>query len=90
MRRRTPACSNQGEVPNIAVGLKSPAFTSAYHIDRQSSIFGGYQYQKLKATDYLYNGFQYGYNPTGMLASGQQAPNYDVNLVFIAYRYSFQ
>ena len=44
----------------------------------------------IRVDDYLYNGFQYGYNPTGMLASNQQAPNYDVNLVFIAYRYSFQ
>jgi len=25
-----------------------------------------------------------------MLASSQQAPNYDVNRVFIAYRYSFE
>jgi len=25
-----------------------------------------------------------------MLASNQQAPNYDVNRVFIAYRYSFE
>jgi len=40
--------------------------------------------------DYLYNGFQYAYNPTGMLASNQQAPNYNVNRVFIAYRCSFQ
>jgi MtrB/PioB family decaheme-associated outer membrane protein len=86
----TPNLSNQGEVPNISSELKEFRITSGYHIDRQSSIFGGYQYQKLTATDYLYNGFQYGYNPTGMLASNQQAPNYDVNLVFIAYRYSFQ
>jgi Protein of unknown function (DUF3374). len=85
-----PNLSNQGEVPNISSELKEFRFTSAYHIDRQSSVFGGYQYQKLKAVDYLYNAFQYGYNPTGMLASNQVAPNYDVNLVFIAYRYSFQ
>jgi len=86
----TPNLSNQGEVPNISSELKEFRITSAYHIDRQSSIFGGYQYQKLKASDYLYNAFQYGYNPTGMLASNQQAPNYDVNLVFLAYRYNFQ
>jgi len=86
----TANLSNQGEVPNISSELKEFRITSGYHIDRQSSVFGGYQYQKLKATDYLYNAFQYGYNPTGMLASNQQAPNYNVNLVFIAYRYSFQ
>ena len=58
---------------------ESGIYQCAYHIDRQSSIFGGCQHQKLRATDYLYNGFQYGYNPTGMLASNQQALNYDVN-----------
>jgi len=73
-------------LPNISSELKGFRITSAYHIDRQPSIFGGYQYQKLKATDCLYYRFQYGYNPTGILASNQQAPNYDVNRVFIAYR----
>ena len=77
-------------MPNISSELKQFRITCAYHIDRQSSIFGGCQYQKLKATDYLYNGIQYGYNPTGMLASNQQAPNYDVNRVFVAHRCSFQ
>jgi len=72
-------------VPNISGELKEFRITSAYHIDRHSSIFGGYQYQKLKATDYLYNAFHYGYNPTGMLA-----PNYNVDMVSIAYCCSFQ
>jgi MtrB/PioB family decaheme-associated outer membrane protein len=85
-----PAVGNQGETPNISNELKQFRITSAYHIDHQSSIFGGYQYQKLKASDYLYNAYQYGYSPTSLLATNQQAPNYDVNLVFVAYRYSFQ
>ena len=85
-----PNLSNQGEVPNISSELTQFRFTGTYQFDHRSSILGGYMYQRLKASDYLYYAFQYGFTPTGLLPTNQQAPNYTVNTVFLAYRYSFQ
>jgi hypothetical protein len=85
-----PNLSNQGEVPNISSDLKQLRVTGAYQFDHRSSILAGYLYQRLKANDYYYYAFQNGFTPTGLLPTNQQAPNYTVNTVFVAYRYSFR
>jgi MtrB/PioB family decaheme-associated outer membrane protein len=84
-----PSLSNQGEVPNISSELGQFRVTGAWQFDRHSSLLAGFQYQRLKASDYLYYAFAYGFAPTGLLPSNQQAPNYRVNTVFAAYRYRF-
>lgn len=85
-----PAVGNQGETPNVSSELTQFRVTGAYRFDRHSSLLAGYLYQRLKATDYYYNAYLYGFTPTTLLATNQQAPNYTVNAVFVAYRYSFQ
>jgi hypothetical protein len=85
-----PTLSNQGAVPNISSDLKQFRITGTYQINRSSAVLGGYLYQRLKASDYAYYAYQFGFNPTGMLPTNQQAPNYSVNTVFVAYRYSFR
>jgi len=85
-----PAVGNQGEVPNVSSELTQFRVTGAYRFDRHSSLLAGYLFQRLKATDYYYNAYLYGFTPTTLLATNQQAPDYTVNMVFIAYRYSFQ
>jgi MtrB/PioB family decaheme-associated outer membrane protein len=85
-----PAVGNQGETPNISSDLKQLRITGAYQFDRSSSLFLGYLYQKLKASDYFYNAYQLGFTPTSLLPTNQVAPNYTVNAVFVAYRYSFR
>jgi MtrB/PioB family decaheme-associated outer membrane protein len=85
-----PAVGNQGEVPNISNDLKQFRITGSYQYDRHSSILAGYLYQKLKSNDYFYNAYQYGFTPTTLLPTNQQAPSYDVNTVFVAWRYAFQ
>jgi len=85
-----PTLSNQGEVPNISNDLKQFRVTGTYHMNGHSDVMGGYLYQRLKSNDYFYNAYQYGFTPTGLLPTNQQAPNYSVNTVFVAYRFSFR
>jgi MtrB/PioB family decaheme-associated outer membrane protein len=85
-----PNLSNQGEVPNISSDLKQLRLTGAYQFDHHSSVLAGYLYQRLQANDYYYYAFQNGFTPTSLLPTNQQAPNYSVNSVFAAYRYSFR
>jgi len=82
--------SNQGATPNISSDLKQFRLTGTYQLNRASSLSAGYLYQRLKSNDYYYNAFQLGFTPTGLLPTNQQAPNYSVNSVFVAYRYSFR
>lgn len=83
------AVGNSGEVPNISNELKHFRIGGTYQVDRHSAVLGGYEYQKLKSSDPFYNAYQYGYTPTTLLPTNQQAPNYDVNVVYLAYRYTF-
>jgi hypothetical protein len=50
----------------------------------------GYLYQRLKSNDYYYSAYQFGFTPTSLLPTNMQAPNYSVNTVFVAYRFSFR
>jgi len=82
--------SNQGAAPNISSDLKQFRLTGNYQLGRASSISAGYMYQRLKSNDYYYYALQLGFTPTSLLPTNQQAPNYSVNTVFVAYRYSFR
>lgn len=85
-----PAVGNQGDSPNIYSELTQLKLTGTYLINKASGVLVGYLYQRLKSNDYYYNAYQFGYTPTSLLPTGQQAPNYSENAVFAAYRYTFQ
>jgi MtrB/PioB family decaheme-associated outer membrane protein len=85
-----PAVGNQGETPNISNELSQFKMVGAYQFDRVSSLFVGYLYQRLKSSDFYYNAYLLGFTPTSLLPTNQVAPNYTVNSVFVAYRYSFR
>lgn len=85
-----PVVGNSGTSPNISGELTQFRVTGAYQFDHRSSMLLGYLYQRLKASDYFYNVYQYGFNATTLIPTNQQAPNYTANTVFVAYRYSFQ
>jgi MtrB/PioB family decaheme-associated outer membrane protein len=81
---------NQGATPNISSELTQFKLTGTYQFSRASSFIAGYMYQRLKSNDYFYSAYQLGFTPTSLLPTNQQAPNYSVNTVFVAYRYSFR
>jgi MtrB/PioB family decaheme-associated outer membrane protein len=82
--------SNQGETPNVSSELTQFKLAGTYQFNRSSSVIAGYLYQRLKSNDYYYNAYLYGFTPTSMLPTNQRAPDYSVNTVFVAYRYSFR
>jgi hypothetical protein len=81
---------NQGATPNISGEMTQFKLTGTYQFNHASSVIAGYMYQRLKSNDYYYNAYLYGFSPTSLLATNQQAPNYSVNTLFVAYRLSFQ
>lgn len=86
----TPSVGADGSTPDISSKLTRFNITGTYHVDAHSSALLGYTYQRLKSNDYFYYAYQFGFTPTTLLPTNQQAPNYSVNTVFVAYRYSFQ
>ena len=84
------AQGNHGTSPNIYSKLTQFRVTGSYAINPASQLIAGYLYQRLKSNDYFYNAYQYGFTPATLLPTNQQAPNYSVNTVFVAYRYSFR
>jgi MtrB/PioB family decaheme-associated outer membrane protein len=85
-----PAVGNSGETPDIKSRLLQFRLTGSYNFSKSSRLTLGYLYQRLKSNDYFYNGYEYGFTPTALMPSNQQAPSYKVQAVYIVYRYSFQ
>jgi MtrB/PioB family decaheme-associated outer membrane protein len=81
---------NKGITPDIKSELTQLRFTGSYHVDKASTVVLGYTFQRLSSVDYMYNGFQYGYTPTTLLSTNQQAPNYIIHAIFGTYSYTFQ
>ena len=79
-----------GNVPNVKNELIMFKLTGTYAFTKNSSVVLGYLYQHLYSTDYYYNGLQYGSTPTQVLPTNQQAPSYNVNMVWASYIYSFR
>jgi MtrB/PioB family decaheme-associated outer membrane protein len=79
-----------GTTPDIKSELIQFKFSGGYQIDKPSKIVAGYAYQRLNSSDYFYNGYQYGFTPSTLLPTNQQAPSYSVQLVYLAYNYSFR
>lgn len=84
------AVGNSGSSPDIRAKTTQFRFVGAYRLNTASSVLAGYLYQRLKSSDYFYSAYQFGFTPTTLLPTNQQAPNYTVNTIFVAYRYSFR
>ena len=78
-----------GDVPDVKSRSVQIKLAGNYTIDRSSKVQLQYVHARLSATDYYYNGYQYGYTPTSVLATNQQAGGYSLNLVEATYTYNF-
>jgi MtrB/PioB family decaheme-associated outer membrane protein len=78
-----------GSTPTISSETVSLKITGQYQVDKSSKVALGYMFQQLTSKDYYYNFYQYGYTGTGNLPTNEQAPNYSVNVVTVAYTYLF-
>jgi MtrB/PioB family decaheme-associated outer membrane protein len=89
-----PTCDNAtvlscGDTPEIYSRTLQFKLNGIYQLNKHSGIALGYQYQKQKTNDYYYNVYQLGFSSSTMLPTNQQAPNYTVNVITAAYRYTF-
>ena len=79
-----------GDSPDIKSDITQLRLSGTYHANKAADVIMGYTFQRLKSDDYYYNAYQYGFTPTSLLPTNQQAPSYSVNLIYAAYRYKFQ
>ncbi len=90
----TPACSSStqltcGALPPIKNNVLQFKLTGKYKLSKASRLSLGYIFQQMESSDYYYNGLQYGFTPTRLMATNQQAPNYTVNVLAAAYSFNF-
>lgn len=79
-----------GVFPTIKNEMISFRISGGYKIDKASKVMVGYQYQHLTSNDPTqYDYYQYGYSAT-VLPAYLQAPSYNQNLVYAAYRYDMK
>ena len=78
-----------GSLPDIKNELLSLKINGVYKVNKSSRLGIGYQYQQLISSDYYFNGLAYANTATSMLATNQQAPNYAVSALSIAYIHDF-
>ncbi len=82
-----------GSLPTIKNSTLRLRLNGSYELGKAGSggkLLMGYTFQRLGSDDYLYNAYQYGYTPVALLPTNQQSPTYQMNAVFVAYRYSFR
>jgi MtrB/PioB family decaheme-associated outer membrane protein len=82
-----------GSLPTIKNSTLRLRVNGSYDLGasgRGGKIIMVYTFQRLVSDDYLYNAYQYGYTPATLLPTNQQAPSYQMNAIFVAYRYSFR
>lgn len=78
-----------GSTPDIKSDMLQLKLAGVYKVDKDSKVRVGYMFQRLNATDYLYNAYQYGSTPTSLLPTNQQAPSYSVNVVSVSYTITY-
>ncbi len=81
------SCGNLPAIKNTMTQIK---LTGTYRVDKSSSVAVAYAFRRLESNDYFYNGYQYGATPTTVMPTNQQPGSYAVNLVAVAYTYSFR
>ncbi|MDD5057125.1 MAG: MtrB/PioB family decaheme-associated outer membrane protein [Sideroxydans sp.] len=84
-----PTILSCGQLPDISNTLIQLKLSGNYQLDKSAKVALGYIYQKLKSSDYYYNGLQYGATPNTLLPTNEQAPNYSVSLLTATYIYTF-
>ena len=77
-----------GEFPTATTRLDSLKLSATYRLQDSLWLLGSYWYEHYDAKDWRVDGVQPGTLPD-LLAFGEQAPRYNVNVVRVAVRYRF-
>jgi MtrB/PioB family decaheme-associated outer membrane protein len=77
------------DLPTVTTKTIDLRLNGLYTIDKQKSVRVGYGYQYMKAVDWAYDGMQFG-GLAGGLPTNEQAPNYKVHTIAVAYIYTLR
>jgi MtrB/PioB family decaheme-associated outer membrane protein len=78
-----------GNLPTVKTNTIELKLTGQYAIDSKSAVRLLYWFQRLRSSDYAYDGMQFG-TITSVIPTNEQASNYNVNVVGISYVYRWQ
>ena len=84
-----PAFLSCGDTPVVKITITQLKLNGTYQLDKKSRINLMYRFQRLGGTDYYYNGYQLGLNPTQVMPTNQQLGNHAVSVLAASYIYSF-
>jgi hypothetical protein len=85
-----PSLKQCGALPSIINNQLTLKLTGDYKLDKQEKITTAYQFQRLKTSDYYYNGYQTGNTPNSVLPDNQQSGAYNLYVIAATYTYSFR
>ncbi len=78
-----------GSAPDIRSEVITLKLTGNYQVNKHGKITIGYIFEHRNTNDYFFNGLQFGSTPNRVIPTGEQAPNYSVNVVTASYIYTF-
>lgn len=85
----TAAVLTCADLPDIENKLLTLKLTGDYQVNKSGKVAVGYMFQHRNSNDYYYNAYQYGFTPNRVMPTNEQAPDYSVSLLSVAYIYSF-
>ena len=85
-----PGHGNCGNFPTIKAETTTLKLTGSYKVDKSSKVVLSYMYQHLNSNDQTYYDYYQQSFSSRVLPAYLQAPNYNQNVVFLAYDYSFK
>jgi MtrB/PioB family decaheme-associated outer membrane protein len=78
-----------GQLPNIQANVTQFKLSGVYTVNKSTKVALRYIRQELSSSDYYYNGYQYGFSPSGLMPTNQFAPNYKVDALAATLLYNF-
>jgi MtrB/PioB family decaheme-associated outer membrane protein len=75
-------------LPDVVTRVFELRTSAAYRLDDNKTVRGGYMFQRMSSTDYIYDGMQPG-GLAGVLPSFEQAPAYKVHTLSLSFVYVF-
>jgi hypothetical protein len=76
-------------LPEVSTQTDEVHLNVAYALNKVSALRFFYWYQRLRTTDFAYDGMQYG-TITSVMPTSEKAPNYNVSVVGVSYIYRFR
>jgi MtrB/PioB family decaheme-associated outer membrane protein len=84
-----PTILSCGQLPDIRTSTTRLKLTGTYQVDKSSKVVLVYLQQRMSMSDYFYNGYQLGSNPTNMMPTNQTSGSYSANAFGASFIHNF-